>query len=73
MSVRLYTNDEMARDFQSYRRKIKAVIALEKIPTFLVGKRECVDRDGYERVREGLARFDSRPCLARALQEAQSA
>lgn len=66
MSDRLYTNEEMARDFGSYPRKIKAAIAIEGVRTIQVGKRQCVDQEGYEQVRDFLARYQRRPILRRA-------
>jgi hypothetical protein len=66
MTDRLYTIDDMARDFASYPRKIKAALAMENVRTYQVGKRRCVDGRGYERVRKFLLRYASRPILSRA-------
>ena len=66
MPVRIYTIEEMASDFSSYRRKVRAVMRIYKVPVCKVGKRDCVDGDGYAMVRDCLRLYDARPVLAQS-------
>lgn len=63
----LYTVAEMARDFGSYPKQIRALIRLAEVPTFRVGTSVVVDQEGRETVRRALDAYRNRPILSEGL------